>query len=51
MKTSGPWLALRHAVLRRADLALRSSADPGGTLSDVIVTLALAERGPARAGR
>jgi len=41
----------RHALLRRADLALRSSADPAGTLADVVVTLALAERSRAPARR
>ncbi len=42
-----PELVRRHALLRRADGALRSSADPQGTLSDVVVALALAERSPA----
>ncbi len=42
-------LARRHALLRRADGALRSSADPQGTLSDVVVALALAEREPVSA--
>lgn len=40
-------LARRHAVLRAADGALRSSGDPRGTLSDAVVTLALAEQDPA----
>ena len=44
-------LARRHAALRAADVALRTSADPAGTLTDVVLRLTLAERGPARAGR
>ncbi|MGE0710978.1 MAG: DNA polymerase III subunit delta [Planctomycetota bacterium] len=38
-------LAARHAVLREADAALRTSASPTHVLTDVVLRLALAERG------
>ncbi|RMG15658.1 MAG: DNA polymerase III subunit delta [Planctomycetota bacterium] len=37
-------LRRRHTLLRRADVGLRSSADPAGTLVRVVADLALAER-------
>jgi len=38
-------LGRKHALLRAADANLKSSGDPRGTLTDVVVRLAAAERG------
>ncbi|MEZ6188054.1 MAG: hypothetical protein R3F62_23985, partial [Planctomycetota bacterium] len=37
-------LGRKHALLRAADAALKSSGDPRGTLTDVVVRLAASER-------
>jgi DNA polymerase-3 subunit delta len=44
-------LRRRHGILRDADVSLRSSQDPHGTMIRVVTALALSERGPVAARR